>query len=56
MIEDFEIRYRAVRSREFHFDDWFFIAVTSIGIYRRSNCPVRTPKRANVCVYPGERW
>ncbi len=56
MIEDYEIRYRAVRSRDVHFDDWFFITVTSTGFYCCPSCPVRTPKRANVCFYPGERW
>jgi methylphosphotriester-DNA--protein-cysteine methyltransferase len=52
MIEDFESRYRVVRSRDARFDGWFFIAVTSTGIYCRPSCPAVTPKRANVRFYP----
>ncbi len=51
MIEDFESRYRAVRSRDARFDGWFFTAVTSTGIYCRPSCPAVTPKRANVRFY-----
>lgn len=52
MVEDFEGRYRAVRSRDARFDGWFFVAVTSTGIYCRPSCPAVTPKRANVRFYP----
>lgn len=52
MIEDFESRYRAVRSRDARFDGWFFIAVTSTGIYCRPSCPAMTPKRTNIRFYP----
>lgn len=52
MVEDFESCYRAVRSRDARFDGWFFIAVTSTGIYCRPSCPAVTPKRANVRFYP----
>jgi AraC family transcriptional regulator of adaptative response / DNA-3-methyladenine glycosylase II len=45
MITDFEHCYRAVRSRDARFDGWFFIAVTSTGIYCRPSCPAITPKR-----------
>jgi AraC family transcriptional regulator of adaptative response / DNA-3-methyladenine glycosylase II len=52
MVEDFESRYRVVRSRDARFDGWFFVAVTSTGIYCRPSCPAMTPKRANVRFYP----
>jgi len=52
MIRDFEHRYRAVRSRDARFDGWFFVAVTSTGIYCRPSCPAVTPRRANVRFYP----
>ena len=52
MIEDFELCYRAVRSRDARFDGWFFVGVTSTGIYCRPSCPAVTPKRANVRFYP----
>jgi AraC family transcriptional regulator, regulatory protein of adaptative response / DNA-3-methyladenine glycosylase II len=52
MTEDFELYYRAVRSRDARFDGWFFFAVTSTGIYCRPSCPAVTPKRANVRFYP----
>jgi AraC family transcriptional regulator of adaptative response / DNA-3-methyladenine glycosylase II len=48
MIEDFELCYRAVRSRDARFDGWFFVGVTSTGIYCRPSCPAVTPKRANL--------
>ncbi|HZF59475.1 MAG TPA: Ada metal-binding domain-containing protein, partial [Rubrobacter sp.] len=52
MVRDFEHRYRAVRSRDARFDGWFFVAVTSTGIYCRPSCPAVTPKRSNVRFYP----
>ncbi|HEX7291751.1 MAG TPA: AlkA N-terminal domain-containing protein [Conexibacter sp.] len=52
MIEDFELCYRAVRSRDARFDGWFVTAVTSTGIYCRPSCPALTPKRANVRFMP----
>lgn len=52
MIEDFESCYRAVRSRDERFDGWFFVAVTSTGIYCRPSCPAVTPKRSNARFYP----
>jgi AraC family transcriptional regulator of adaptative response / DNA-3-methyladenine glycosylase II len=48
MIEDFEGCYRAVSARDARFDGWFFVAVTSTGIYCRPSCPALTPKRSNV--------
>jgi len=38
-----EARYLAVRSRDARFDGWFFVAVTSTGIYCRPSCPSRPP-------------
>ena len=52
MERDFEHRYRAVGSRDARFDGWFFVAVTSTGIYCRPSCPTVTPKRRNVRFYP----
>ena len=50
MVRNFEHRYHAVRSRDTRFDGWFFVAVTSTGIYCRPSCPAVTPKRSNRCL------
>ncbi|MDQ6615367.1 MAG: DNA-3-methyladenine glycosylase 2 family protein, partial [Actinomycetota bacterium] len=52
MVEDFERCYRATLSRDSRFDGWFYIAVTTTGIYCRPSCPAVTPKRVNVLFYP----
>ena len=52
MIEDPERCYQAAQSKDARFDGWFFIGVTSTGIYCRPSCPARTPKRQNVRFYP----
>lgn len=39
--------YRAMQSRDTRFDGWFFVGVTSTGIYCRPSCPSRTPKPEN---------
>lgn len=52
VIEDFQRCYQAAQSRDPRFDGWFFIAVTSTGIYCRPSCPAMTPKRENVRFYP----
>jgi AraC family transcriptional regulator of adaptative response / DNA-3-methyladenine glycosylase II len=44
--------YRALSSRDARFDGWFFVAVTSTGIYCRPSCPAMTPKRSNVRFMP----
>src|SRR5450756_2294877 len=49
---DFEHRYRAVASRDPRFDGYFFLGVTSTGIYCRPSCPARTPRREHVRFYP----
>ena len=48
---DFEHRYRAVASRDPRFDGYFFLGVTSTGIYCRPSCPARTPKREHTRFY-----
>jgi len=50
--DDRERCLRAIRSRDARFDGWFFIAVTSTGIYCRPSCPVRPPKPTNMRFYP----
>lgn len=52
IAEDVEQCYRAVQSKDARFDGWFFIGVTSTGIYCRPGCPAQVPKRANVRFYP----
>src|SRR5215210_7552744 len=52
VLKDFEHRYRAVLGRDVRFDGWFYVAVTSTGIYCRPSCPAATPKRSNVRFYP----
>jgi AraC family transcriptional regulator of adaptative response / DNA-3-methyladenine glycosylase II len=39
---------RAVQSRDARFDGWFFVAVTSTGIYCRPSCPAQPPKAAHM--------
>jgi AraC family transcriptional regulator of adaptative response / DNA-3-methyladenine glycosylase II len=39
--------YQTMLSRDRRFDGWFFVGVSSTGIYCRPVCPVRTPKREN---------
>ncbi|MCB0960895.1 MAG: DNA-3-methyladenine glycosylase 2 family protein, partial [Acidimicrobiales bacterium] len=51
MLDD-DSRYRAVASRDPRFDGWFFVGVTSTGIYCRPSCPATTPKRRNLRYYP----
>ena len=48
---DRETCYQAVLSRDRRFDGWFFVAVTSTGIYCRPVCPVRPPKFVNCRFY-----
>jgi AraC family transcriptional regulator of adaptative response / DNA-3-methyladenine glycosylase II len=52
VLKDFEHCYRAVRGRDVRFDGWFYVAVTSTGIYCRPSCPAATPKRSNVRFFP----
>lgn len=52
VIDDEERCYRAVRAKDARFDGWFFVGVTSTGIFCRPSCPATTPRRANVRFYP----
>jgi len=49
---DDEARYLAVRSRDARFDGWFFVAVTSTGIYCRPSCPSPPARPARVRFFP----
>jgi AraC family transcriptional regulator of adaptative response / DNA-3-methyladenine glycosylase II len=44
--------YKAVTSRDRRFDGWFFVGVSSTGIYCRPVCAVRTPKSENCRFFP----
>jgi AraC family transcriptional regulator of adaptative response / DNA-3-methyladenine glycosylase II len=52
VIEHPDRCYQAALSKDARFDGWFFIGVTSTGIYCRPSCPARTPMRKNVRFYP----
>src|SRR5215210_7696215 len=52
VLKDFKHRYRAVRGRDVRFDGWFYVAVTSTGVYCRPSCPAATPQRSNVRFFP----
>jgi AraC family transcriptional regulator of adaptative response / DNA-3-methyladenine glycosylase II len=49
---DDDPRYRAMQARDVRFDGWFFVAVTSTGIYCRPSCPSVMPRRHHVRFYP----
>jgi AraC family transcriptional regulator, regulatory protein of adaptative response / DNA-3-methyladenine glycosylase II len=51
VIGDFETCYRFMRSRDPRYDGYFFVGVTSTGIYCRPSCPARLPKRRNVRLF-----
>jgi len=44
---DHDACYHAVQSRDRRFDGWFFVGVTSTGVYCRPICAVRTPQQKN---------
>jgi AraC family transcriptional regulator of adaptative response / DNA-3-methyladenine glycosylase II len=48
MLLDPDTSYRAMQSRDPRFDGWFFVGVTTTGIYCRPSCPARTPQRERV--------
>lgn len=48
MITDTERCFRAMRSRDPRFDGWFFVAITTTGIYCRPSCPSRPARAENV--------
>ncbi len=49
---DPELWYRAVRSRDARFDGWFFVAVTSTGIYCRPSCASTPARREHLRFFP----
>lgn len=51
MMEKTDAMWGAVLEREQNPDPQFFYAVKTTGIYCRSNCPSRRPKRQNVAYY-----
>ncbi len=51
MIDDQELCYRAVKSRDARFDGVFYTAVRTTGIYCRPSCPANTPRQHNVRFY-----
>jgi AraC family transcriptional regulator of adaptative response / DNA-3-methyladenine glycosylase II len=52
LTDDFENCYRFMRSRDPRYDGFFFVGVTSTGIYCRPSCPARLPHRRNVRLFP----
>jgi AraC family transcriptional regulator, regulatory protein of adaptative response / DNA-3-methyladenine glycosylase II len=44
--------FRAMQSRDRRFDGWFFVAVSSTGIYCRPSCPAAPPRPEHVSFYP----
>ncbi len=52
MIPDFDTCFQAMQSRDVRFDGWFYVAVSSTGIYCRPSCPAVAPQRRNVSFYP----
>ncbi len=44
--------YRALLTRDRRFDGWFYVGVSSTGVYCRPVCAVRTPLRRNCNFYP----
>ncbi|HEY1608657.1 MAG TPA: Ada metal-binding domain-containing protein, partial [Paraburkholderia sp.] len=49
---DPDICYQTLLARDRRFDGWFFVGVSSTGIYCRPVCPVRTPRRQNCHFFP----
>jgi AraC family transcriptional regulator of adaptative response/methylated-DNA-[protein]-cysteine methyltransferase len=43
--------WRAIKRRDYHFDDAFVFGVRSTGIYCRPSCPARTPRRNQVVFF-----
>jgi AraC family transcriptional regulator of adaptative response / DNA-3-methyladenine glycosylase II len=52
VIDDFERCYRFMSSRDPRYDGFFFVGVTSTGIYCRPSCPARLPARRNIRLFP----
>lgn len=43
--------WRAIKRRDYHYDDAFVFGVGSTGIYCRPSCPARTPRRSQVVFF-----
>ncbi len=54
MLANNDILYKALLKRDPEFDGRFFVCVKTTGIYCRSICPARKPKREN-CEFVGTR-
>jgi AraC family transcriptional regulator of adaptative response / DNA-3-methyladenine glycosylase II len=52
LIPDPDTCYQAMQSRDARFDGWFYVAVSTTGIYCRPSCPAVTPQRRNVSFHP----
>ena len=48
VLPDSDRCWQAIEAGDPRFDGWIFCGVTSTGIYCRTSCPARTPKRENV--------
>ena len=48
---DEDAMYEACKSRDSRFDGYFFMGVSSTGIYCRPSCPALTPKRSNASFF-----
>ena len=49
---DADVCYQAVLTHDARFDGAFFVGVSSTGIYCRTICPAKTPRRENCRFYP----
>lgn len=52
MLPDPDTCLGATRSRDPRFDGWFYVAVTSTGIYCRPSCPAAAAKTEHLRFYP----
>lgn len=52
MLLDTESCYQALVARDGRFDGLFFVGVATTGIYCRTVCPAKTPRRENCRFYP----
>ncbi len=52
VIVDAQLFHSARAARDPRFDGWFYVGVTSTGIYCRPSCPARMPKPENVRLFP----
>src|SRR2546430_11997618 len=48
-----EAKWKAILSRDAHFDGVFVFAVRSTGIYCRPSCPAKRSSRDNIAFYEG---